>query len=274
MKLFLKRLIGLYSIVAYADVAGCVRCYRRWRLGKQRNSRWLTVEPHFTMYSKSTGCFPLCKECWRTLTPETRLPFYRKLYDRWAKNGHSARPPFETIKDAVMNERGMSMEYIQEQIDHMPAGPELDELVEIHIYQSIPLTDGEIDIFKAAAAMSHGQTFREKIRLFKIQLSEPDYHTGLTFRLSWPRSWSLDGFGTSARELVNKMREDGWLFSLYEVPGSGVETLRIAAFEKMPQANMKGCQGKAEGNTDALAISRAALKAKLQDDALNKRGEK
>lgn len=72
------------------------------------------------------------------------------------------------------------------QIDHMPAGAEMDELVEIHIYQSILLADGEIDIFKATAAMSHGQTFKEKIRLFKIPLSEPDYQTGLMFRLSWP----------------------------------------------------------------------------------------
>jgi hypothetical protein len=156
----------------------------------------------------------------------------------------------------------------KEQIEQMPAGPELDELIETEIYKSIPLTDGEIDIFKAAAAMSHGQTFREKIQLFKIPLSEPDYQTGLMFRLSWPRSWSHDGFGDSARKLVNKMREDGWLFSLYEVPGSGVETLRIAAFEKLPQSDVRGCQGKAEGNTDALAISRAALKAVL---SLNER---
>lgn len=92
MKLLLKRLIGLYSIIAYPGYSGCLRCWRRW----------VTVKHHETMYSESAGCFPLCQECWQELTPETRLPFYRKLYRQWASKLTAGLPSFQDIKDAVM----------------------------------------------------------------------------------------------------------------------------------------------------------------------------
>lgn len=92
MKLFLKRLIGLYSIIAYLGYGGCMRCWRRWKI----------ASPHQTMYSDSAGCFPLCGDCWRELTPETRLPFYRKLYRQWASDLTGGLPTFQDIKDAVM----------------------------------------------------------------------------------------------------------------------------------------------------------------------------
>lgn len=153
------------------------------------------------------------------------------------------------------------------EIDIMPAGKQIDCLIETEIYKSTPLTGAEYDFFKAASQMHTGQKFSdmEEIRLFKIALNEPDYQTGLMFRLCYPRSYSAHEGFKSYHELVSKMRDDGWLFSLYEIPGSGEATLHIAAFERLPRPGVKGCQGKAEAHTDALAICRAALKAKLAE---------
>lgn len=45
---------------------------------------WSHVDGHSTQYSNSSGCFPLCEECWQELaTPEARMPFYRLLWERW-----------------------------------------------------------------------------------------------------------------------------------------------------------------------------------------------
>lgn len=69
---------------------------------------WKWVDGHSTMFTQSSGCFPLCEKCWSELTPEQRLPFYRELFD---SNIASARkynyppPPeseWELIKAAVL----------------------------------------------------------------------------------------------------------------------------------------------------------------------------
>lgn len=154
-----------------------------------------------------------------------------------------------------------------EQIDQMPAGPEINELIAAELFGAIPLTDAEWEIAQAAYLMCNGpQSTVNLPRLIKIPMATMEFWpVNITFRLEWPRDYTQDGSFGSSRMVVDKMREDGWLFSLYEVPGSGVETLRIAAFEKLPHSNIRGCQGKAEAHTDALAIARAALKAKLTE---------
>lgn len=48
---------------------------------------WSHTDGHSTTFNRSQGCFPLCKECWNELTPETRLPFYRQLYMEWESLG-------------------------------------------------------------------------------------------------------------------------------------------------------------------------------------------
>jgi hypothetical protein len=92
MKLFLRRLIGIYSIIAYLGYGGCMRCWCRWKL----------AAPHTTMYTNERYCFPLCGVCWGELTPETRLPFYRKLYNEWSSELSGDLPAFQDIKNAVM----------------------------------------------------------------------------------------------------------------------------------------------------------------------------
>ena len=44
------------------------------------------VEGHGTLYTESSGCFPLCEKCWEKLTPKQRLPYYRKLWNQWGSD--------------------------------------------------------------------------------------------------------------------------------------------------------------------------------------------
>ena len=66
---------------------------------------WADVEPHDTYYhtenynyppstqesdqpkisSCTYGIFPLCEYCWSELTPEERLPYYRRVWELWHK---------------------------------------------------------------------------------------------------------------------------------------------------------------------------------------------
>lgn len=56
----------------------------------------------------------------------------------------------------------MKEQLTPEQIDAMSVGPEMGALIEIEIYQSISLTDSEIEIFKATSAMFSNQKFKEE----------------------------------------------------------------------------------------------------------------
>ncbi len=155
-----------------------------------------------------------------------------------------------------------------EQIDQMPAGPEINALIEAEIFNAIPLTDEEWEICKATYLMCNGPHSTQNIaRLIKVPLYEPEYYTKLKFRLQWPGDYSSDVFHSS-RKVVDKMREAGWLFELYDA-SDGFLVVRFIHKESKGKH-----QGDAIAETEALAICRAALKAKLQEAALNKRGEK
>ena len=77
----------------------CGRCGRPWNVCK----------PHTTDYKIGYGCFPLCEDCWGELTPEKRLPYYRKLYDRWEREGTIYNYVFNrdwfNIKKAVLADK-------------------------------------------------------------------------------------------------------------------------------------------------------------------------
>lgn len=81
--------------------SGCKRCGLKWN----------AVEHHTTEYTYSSGCFPLCVDCWDDLgTPEARLPYYLSLVRQWQSSGRSDHNgiPWPTLRelvtDAVMTE--------------------------------------------------------------------------------------------------------------------------------------------------------------------------
>ena len=74
---------------------------------KKCNRPWTFVEGHKTPYSRGRACFPLCENCWQGMTPEKRLPYYRKLWLEWKefsdRDGH-ALVDWEVIKKACLKE--------------------------------------------------------------------------------------------------------------------------------------------------------------------------
>ena len=75
-KLKVYRIVGVLSQILFPHYGSCGRCGRTWNICKG----------HSTQYTSSCGMFPLCESCWVELTIEDRLPYYRKLFDRWERN--------------------------------------------------------------------------------------------------------------------------------------------------------------------------------------------
>ena len=71
----IRKILGVISQKVFPQMGSCGSCGMTWNV----------CEGHSTNYTESSGCFPLCELCWKELTPETRLPFYRKLWDSWEK---------------------------------------------------------------------------------------------------------------------------------------------------------------------------------------------
>lgn len=38
---------------------------------------------HFTPFTAVDSVVALCRSCWGSLTPEERLPYYRRIYEAW-----------------------------------------------------------------------------------------------------------------------------------------------------------------------------------------------
>lgn len=82
--------IGRLSDVLAPGYGACARCHTNWHF----------CDGHSTTATNSSwGMFPLCEQCWSELTPELRLPYYRKLFDRWPRDEHQS---WEALSDAVL----------------------------------------------------------------------------------------------------------------------------------------------------------------------------
>ncbi len=60
---------------------------------------WPLILSHTTYYAELRGCFPLCEQCWRKLTPQQRLPHYRALWESWGDPGYAS---WDDIEAAVL----------------------------------------------------------------------------------------------------------------------------------------------------------------------------
>lgn len=86
MKGFFKKLLLDWQSIGYSN---CYRCKLTWNI----------VESHTTAYNELWACFPLCEGCWGELTPDERLPYYRKMYDSW----DAPEVDWMEIEKAVLN---------------------------------------------------------------------------------------------------------------------------------------------------------------------------
>lgn len=90
-----RKQLGAIERLLHPGYGSCHRCGRSWAVVDGHSTPYHTVEPatthdadNFTTISYvSSSCFPLCEQCWKELTPEQRLPFYRKLIDGWMSDG-------------------------------------------------------------------------------------------------------------------------------------------------------------------------------------------
>ena len=60
---------------------------------------WCEVDPHITNYSDGRGCFPLCIQCWGSILPEERIPYYEQLFEDWCKD---VRPPNKSELNQIL----------------------------------------------------------------------------------------------------------------------------------------------------------------------------
>lgn len=90
--LFLRRIAGFFARLIYPFYSACGRCGMPW--GATKN--------HVTKVTENRGIFPLCEKCWKDLTPQERLPYYRKLYESWLKTAPKTLPDGTPYKGTNM----------------------------------------------------------------------------------------------------------------------------------------------------------------------------
>lgn len=99
--IYFKRFYGkiIQSIFGYGS---CVRCWRPWNV----------VKYHVTNLrgnNDGTGIFPMCQECWKELSPEKRLIYYKIMWCGWSASiedkNHAEETYFmwPTIEKAVLS---------------------------------------------------------------------------------------------------------------------------------------------------------------------------
>lgn len=75
-----------------AGYGGCLRCGDSWSWKPSHTTYYgnAQAQPSKDHPSPeivaSKGCFPLCEECWSSLTIRQRLPYYETLVDMWGGN--------------------------------------------------------------------------------------------------------------------------------------------------------------------------------------------
>ena len=134
-------------------------------------------------------------------------------------------------------------------------GQELNDLIESEIFDALPLTDDEWSMCKLAWQLISPQQVSQIIRPLKIKLTEPDFETKSLYRLNWSRDYTraVSDWGGAYQVLIEHMRRNGWLFDLCDYETSDDRRIVTAGFVKWT------IRGEAVGDTDAIAIARAAL---------------
>ena len=91
MKLKYRKMLGDAVNRFYPNTSHCGRC----------NLNWHSCKLHNTSFTKQSGCFPLCEDCWEELkTPQNRLPYYTQLFHEW---GGESVETWNNIKQAVLD---------------------------------------------------------------------------------------------------------------------------------------------------------------------------
>lgn len=87
--LFLRRIAGFFARLVSPMYGACGRCGMPWNMTKN----------HVTSVTEICGIFPLCESCWKDMTPQDRLPYYKKLYESWLKTAPKTLPDGTPYKE-------------------------------------------------------------------------------------------------------------------------------------------------------------------------------
>jgi hypothetical protein len=90
--LICRKIIGVICKPFSPGYGSCYSCGRTWNICKG----------HDTNYTPGTGCFPLCEPCWKSMTPEQRLPFYQMLIQSWRQWSPVEKEQEDAIIKAVL----------------------------------------------------------------------------------------------------------------------------------------------------------------------------
>lgn len=95
-----KLLSPLARLIGGGSWGSCYCCGMPWNVVAHHTTNFQEANEH----QLGRGCFPLCVLCWRMLTPERRLPFYRRLIDSWKSQGDE-REVWADVEAAVLRGR-------------------------------------------------------------------------------------------------------------------------------------------------------------------------
>lgn len=98
--LWIRKTIGFVSRQFYPGMSICGYCGCNWVFARFHNTPY--------EYGEDNTCSILCEVCWRDLTPEQRLPYYRDLCEHWRisggelHNGTTWEQVWKEMKTAVL----------------------------------------------------------------------------------------------------------------------------------------------------------------------------
>lgn len=101
--MFRRRILGLFTRFLYPFCGGCGRCWVSWKVVDHYSVKYTTTS------GEPQGTYIFCVLCKEELSPDERLPYYRRLYIRWMKmyDGYSRvhdgpEVSWDVLKDAVL----------------------------------------------------------------------------------------------------------------------------------------------------------------------------
>lgn len=167
------------------------------------------------------------------------------------------------------------MQLTSKEVEKMPAGEALNNLIQEHVFKAVALTDDEFALVRAVW-LNQGPQWAQQPRPFKVPLSrvemegirashvgpwtaDPEIVPG--YRLTQAQDYSGHDWG--ARNVVAHMRNDGWLYEFAEMDGGKIKSVRFKRLMWKPGITPLEIIGHAFGGTDELATCRAALLAVL-----------
>lgn len=77
---------------------GCQKCKREFK----------EVSPHVSVVKRRLALIVLCRDCWKSSTPDERVSYYRKLYEFWLEQRVTPSQTWNQIETFVRNDSTLS----------------------------------------------------------------------------------------------------------------------------------------------------------------------